>query len=168
VDEGDGDGETTERTRRIVLADRSGRRTITGRAPLFAELTAASVEGTADVLQLGAALAGTVPQRMPDVNTSMRITFRLTTDGRGTFTFDAGASDRGWTAVASGGRSESFPGELEVSGRRVEMTIDAGYLGDTTSFRWIASLAWNRTGRGGGTAFDSIPEAGFAHYPGPR
>ena len=47
----------SERTRRIVLADRSGRRTITGRAPRFAELTTASVEGTEDVLRLGATLA---------------------------------------------------------------------------------------------------------------
>ena len=164
----DGDGSAAapgKRSSATVVEDPAGTRTASGSVPPYVEIERASVKGDVETLNLAVRLAETVPQKMPDRDTSFRASFRLLTDEGGRYLLEAQASEEGWVASASGGTSEGFPGRLRVAGSEIQMEIDRRYVTAPT-FRWLVNVAWTRTRGGSAYGFDVAPEGGFVRFPG--
>jgi hypothetical protein len=108
-------------------------------------------------------LSGSIPERMPDEGSALRISFRLKTKAGKTFTFDAHCVRSGWGTFATGGPEESPVPELALDGDTMEMHVEPSYMGGIQPFEWIATATWS--GADGDYAFDVAPRAGLAHYP---
>ena len=148
---------------KVVVADRDSKRTVRGEAPPYVEIESAEVSGAVDELRLGVTLAGGVPQKMPDGESVLRVSFMLTMkDGR-KFTFDAQCVKPGWGTFAAGGAEDAPIPELAIEGKRLALVVDPTYIGGIQPFEWIVSVAW--TSGTANYAFDNAPKRGLASFP---
>ena len=163
VDGGGGNGSRNNRSTKI--GDKGSRRTVTGTAPSYVEIESAEVAGGPGSLSLAMALDGPVPERMPDENSVLRVSFRLKSKTGQTYMFDAQCGRAGWGTFATGG-PEDFPVPgltVAEDGSSVTIHVDPAYMGGLQPFEWIATVTWS--GSGGDYAFDVAPSSGLARYP---
>ena len=147
----------------VQIKDKDSKRAVRGEAPPYVEIDSASVDGSVDRLLFEVALAGPVPEKMPDDQSVLRVTFTVTAAGGRRFTFDAQCVHPGWGTYASGG-PEDFPiPELALRGRRLQLAVDPAYMGGLQPFDWLVNVAW--TSGAANYAFDAAPKQGFASYP---
>ena len=152
-----GDGST------VTVAAGDSKRTVRGEAPPYVEIESAEVAGSVDGLRLGVTLAGGIPEKMPDAESVLRVSFMLTMkDGR-KFTFDAQCVKPGWGTFAAGGPEDAEIPELSIEGKRLELLVDPAYIGGLQPFEWIVSVAW--TAGEANYAFDNAPKQGLASFP---
>jgi hypothetical protein len=112
-------------------------------------------------------LSGPVPLRMTTRDTALRVSFLLSMDGGGRYSFNAQPTPSGWEGFGSGGDRASIPTSVSVEGAEIRLRVAWADLGGPRPFGWLSSVSWTRD-RAGSTsyAFDSLPVTGFARFPG--
>ena len=163
AEDGDGSGSRSDVSTRI--RDKGSRRTVTGTAPSYVEIESVEVTGGPESLSLAMALRGPVPERMPDNDSVLRVSFRVKTKTGPTFMFDAQCVRAGWGTFATGG-PEDYPVpalDIAADGSSITLQVDPAYMGGFKPFEWIATVTWS--GSGGDYAFDVAPSSGLAGYP---
>lgn len=141
--------------------------TSSGETPAYAELLEARVTGSTQTFVLDARFKRTLPERMPDEHTTMRVTFTLITTSNKRYSFIAQGSPRGWLAFTQGtSGDEQFPGSLRVEGSRLQMELPWTVIGAPDRFQWLANATWDSSPPGGHAfSFDLFPNDGLADYP---
>lgn len=136
-----------------------------GSPPSFAEIMAASVEGLGRSLRLTLALAGDVPEKMPDDKTFMIVAWNIGGDKKHkSMGFSAQADTEGWkvTAGSSTGEPKKFTGSFEIVKNRVVITIPWSFVGGPRRFEWSTASTWSSTSEGkSNSSADNIPNARF-------
>lgn len=132
-----------------------------GSTPGYTDIVGASVTGSRDGVELVLEVAGPIPGRMPDGDTSMTGTFKLSTD-RGDHDVHFTADANGWTAGIDHRR---FEGTFRIHGDRFVVTLPWSAVA-SRSFDWIAQSAWTSSSSGETYyRFDDVPDDGTASFP---
>lgn len=141
--------------------------TSSGEVPAYAEMLEARITGSTQTFVLDARFKRTLPERMPDEYTTMRVTFTLITTSGKRYSFIAQGSPRGWLAFTQGtSGDEQFPGSLHVVGARLQMELPWSVIGAPNRFQWLANAAWDSSAPDGHRySFDVFPNGGLADYP---
>lgn len=138
-----------------------------GDTPAYTEMVEARITGGAKTFVLDARFRQTLPDRMPDRHTTMRVTFTLIATTKKRYSFIAQGSQRGWLAFSQGiSGDEQFAGSLRVVGARIRMELPWTVIGTLDRFQWLANSAWDSSRPGGHRfSFDLFPNQGLAQYP---
>jgi hypothetical protein len=157
-----GGGDDDGRRSQGQLDDPATRRTVTGSAPAYVEIESASLRDLGRKLEMNLSLDGPIPNRLPDDRSTLRVTFSLIAKPAQRYSLVAQAAETGWHAFMSGSKDSTFPGELRINSERLRMLVEWDRLGGRQPLKWNASLGW---ARGSNSAFDIVPESGYASFP---
>jgi hypothetical protein len=144
------------------VRDPAKRRTVTGRAPTYVEIESARLRDTGARLALSLSLAGPIPERMPDDRSELRVTFALTNKSGQRYSVIAQATEGGWEGFISGTKDPGAPDKLLISPQQIRILVGWDRLGGRQPLRWNANVTWTRPPN---TAFDIVPERGYASFP---
>lgn len=148
-------------------ADRGSDTEGAGSAPGYADLLGACVREAGSALRLEATLAGTVPGRTPDQNTTIGIGFELTPIGGETTYVVAEARPEGWSAYLTrgNGRRGLAPEAVTVTGSTLRISVRPSDVDARGPLAWQAESNWlHATLLTTEYAFDSAPDLGSATW----
>ena len=143
------------------MTDERGEATARGHVPGFVEIRQAEVRGTLDEITFRVVLAGRIPSTIGRAETA-RLTVGILTEDGDRYSLYAQGSQDGWAGYAVGGKAGPFPGDLEVKGRRITLSMPRDHFGSLPSFRWLVNVAFSK---GSAYGFDALPEEGYARFP---
>ena len=140
--------------------------TSSGDAPDYAEMVAATVEADAASVTFTVTFEDSLPRRMPDRYTNMRVSITVLTPAKESTQFIDQGGASGWLSFTQGeGGDEEFPGELSIDGSRMTMTLPRDAI-PPPRFSWLATSAWDASPPGSHSySFDLYPNEGFEDHP---
>ena len=132
-----------------------------GETPGYSDITAAAIKGSERDLVFTLSVDGAIPTRMPDKDTSMTATFKLST-GRGEDDLHLTGDADGWTARFGDRSIDAFA----IRGDRFIVSLPWSLVGGGRRFDWVAQSAWTSSSSGSTYYyFDDAPDQGTATFP---
>lgn len=139
-----------------------------GNPPAYSDIRSACIRDARRSVRLELTVAGEVPARMPDRDTSMTIGFELRHDSGSESYAYAEANQNGWTAYITRGRGKrALPQAVAINGQTIAIIVARSKLDDAKRLRWNVESSWLkaeliRTSY----AFDTAPDRGHSSFGG--
>jgi hypothetical protein len=144
-------------------SDPSGDGEVKGEVPAYAEMTGASIRGLGDDVELTVTFAESLPEKMPDEDTSMSVRFQLTGRDDAPYLY-ADGDKKGWAAGINAW--DEYPGEFWMAGNKLIFRLPWDALGGAQRFEWYANDSWVETDLATTSyLFDEVPNLDRARYP---
>jgi hypothetical protein len=139
-----------------------------GVTPAYAEIVHASITGLGEDFRMTLRFNADAPETMPNDKTHWIVAFGLTgrNEGEG-YSFGAQCTPEGWEAYAGGKEgSNRFPGQFEVDGNEIHMTVSWAYIEGPREFKWYSASNWfSQIANTTHYSVDLVPNKDLAKFP---